>query len=127
MTLAASERSRLRRESLSATWLAARLGTEPERVEVRRRSGELLGFREPGGQEFLYPVWQFDREGTPFGWVATIVEAAREAGCLGRAALRDPEHALRSRSADAESPTSCARATRSAALAAIRSATVRPA
>ena len=83
MAPSSSELSRLRRESLSATWLAARLGTEPERIEVRRRSGELLGFREPGGQEFLYPVWQFDREGKPFDWVARILEAAREAGISG--------------------------------------------
>jgi hypothetical protein len=74
------EASRLRRESLSATWLAARLGTEPERIEIMRRSGELLGFREPGGQEFLYPIWQFDRDGTPYPWVARILEAARDAG-----------------------------------------------
>lgn len=74
------ELSRLRRESLPATWLAARLGTEPERVEVMRRSGELLGFREPGGQEFLYPVWQFDRAGAPFPWVARVFEAAQDAG-----------------------------------------------
>jgi hypothetical protein len=74
------ELSRLRRESLSTTWLAARLGTEPERIEVRRRSGELLGFREPGDQEFYYPVWQFDRDGAPSAWVPRVVEAAREAG-----------------------------------------------
>ena len=74
------ELSRLRRESLSTTWLAARLGTEPERIEVMRRSGELLGFREPGDQEFHYPVWQFDRNGTPSAWVSGIVDAAREAG-----------------------------------------------
>jgi hypothetical protein len=72
--------SRLRRESLSASWLAARLGTEPERVEVRRRAGELLGFREPGGQEFLYPVWQFDRDGSPHAWVERVLAAARDAG-----------------------------------------------
>jgi hypothetical protein len=75
-----SETSRLRRESLSGTWLAARLGTEPERIELRRRRGELLGFREPGGQEFLYPVWQFDRDGAPYPWVARILEAGRDAG-----------------------------------------------
>ena len=75
----APETSRLRRESLPATWLAARLGTEPERIELRRRRGELLGFREPGGQEFLYPVWQFDRDGSPYPWVARILEAARDA------------------------------------------------
>jgi hypothetical protein len=74
------ELSRLRRESLSTTWLAARLGTEPERIEVRRRGGELLGFREPGDQEFHYPVWQFDREGQPAPWVARVVETSREAG-----------------------------------------------
>jgi hypothetical protein len=80
MATASSDPSRLRRESLSATWLAARLGTEPERIELRRRSGELLGFRDPGGQEFLYPVWQFDRDGTPFPWIARILEASRDAG-----------------------------------------------
>ncbi len=83
MATASSEHTRLQRESLPATWLAARLGTEPERVEVLRRSGELLGFREPGGQEFLYPVWQFDRDGSPFDWVVRVAGAAREAGVSG--------------------------------------------
>jgi hypothetical protein len=78
-----AELSRLQRESLPATWLAARLGTEPERIELMRRRGELLGFREPGGQEFLYPVWQFDRDGTPYAWVARVLEAARDAGVPG--------------------------------------------
>ena len=78
--LRSPEVSRLRRESLSTTWLAARLGTEPERIEVRRRSGELLGFREPGDQEFHYPLWQFDRNGTPSAWVSRVVAASREAG-----------------------------------------------
>jgi hypothetical protein len=79
MPPATPERSRLRRESLSASWLAAKLGTEPERIELRRRRGELLGFREPDGQEFLYPVWQLDRDGSPHPWVARIVQAARDA------------------------------------------------
>jgi hypothetical protein len=83
MAQTSPELSRLRRESLPATWLAARLGTEPERVEVMRRGRELLGFREPGGQEFLYPVWQFDRDGTPFPWVATVLAAAHDAGVPG--------------------------------------------
>lgn len=80
MAASSSELSRLRRESLSASWLAARLGTEPERIEVRRRNGELLGFREPGGIEYLYPVWQFDRDGTPYEWVSRVLAAARDAG-----------------------------------------------
>lgn len=79
-TSVSKDLSRLRRESLSTTWLAARMGTEPERVEVMRRGGELLGFREPGEQEFHFPVWQFDREGNPFGWVSLVTETAREAG-----------------------------------------------
>lgn len=76
----ASSTNRLRRESLSTTWLAARLGVEPERVDLMRRSGELLGFRIAGGQDWYFPVWQLDRRGVARSWVPRVVEAAREAG-----------------------------------------------
>jgi hypothetical protein len=80
MAASQQEPSRLRRESLSTTWLAARLGTSPEAVDARRRGGELLGFREPGGQDYYYPVWQLDPAGLPRPWVAQVVQTAREAG-----------------------------------------------
>ena len=74
-----AEAARLRRESLSTTWLAARLGVEPERIDLLRRAGFLLGFRAPGGQDYYFPVWQFDRYGQPLPWVERVVQSAREA------------------------------------------------
>lgn len=66
-------------DSLPASWLAARLGSEPMMIDAMRRAGELIAVREPGSQEWLYPAWQFD------GWkprhgIARIVGVARESG-----------------------------------------------
>jgi len=74
------EAARLRRESLSTTWLAERLGVEPERIDMMRRAGFMLGFRVPGGQDYYFPVWQFDRHGQPLPWVERVMQTAREAG-----------------------------------------------
>ena len=70
---------RLRSESLTESWLSARLGVDRRRIDVMRRSGELIGVREPGGMAYLYPAWQF-QGGRPRAAVSRIVAAAREAG-----------------------------------------------
>jgi hypothetical protein len=72
--------TRIRRTSLTASWLAARLGTDPMRVDVMRRSGELLGVRLPGSYEYRYPAWQLGPNGKPLEVVAAIVAEARGAG-----------------------------------------------
>ena len=42
-----------------------------------RRAGELLGVRRPGGQDYLYPAWQFAPDGTPLPIVQRLVSAGR--------------------------------------------------
>lgn len=66
-------------DSIPATWLAARLAIEPAKIDVMRRTGELIAVREPGSVEWRYPAWQFDA-GEPRRGIARIVMAAREAG-----------------------------------------------
>jgi hypothetical protein len=70
---------RLRSESLSDSWLSARLGVDRRRIDAMRRAGELIGVREPGSQAYLYPAWQFDGS-RPRPVVPRIVRAAHEAG-----------------------------------------------
>lgn len=66
-------------EALPATWLAARWGIDPARIEAMRRGGELIAVRRPGSGEWFYPAWQFDA-GRPRRGVDRIVTAARDAG-----------------------------------------------
>jgi hypothetical protein len=66
-------------ESLSTSWLASRLGSQPARIESMRRAGELLGIRSASG-EYLYPGWQFDRQGKPLPVVRDLIRTARAAG-----------------------------------------------
>jgi hypothetical protein len=66
---------------LTGSWLAARLGTQPARIEAMRRSGELVGVRHGG--EYVYPAWQFDRDWRPLPDVQRLVDAARAAGIDG--------------------------------------------
>ena len=63
---------------MSTTWVAARFGLDPVRVNALRRAGELYAFRLPGG-DWLYPAWQFDAKGVRPG-VAAFFAAAREEG-----------------------------------------------
>ena len=72
--------ARLLAESLSGSWLSSRLGIGTQRLDAMRRSGELLGVRRAGGQDYLYPAWQFDPDGTPLPVVARLIEAARANG-----------------------------------------------
>jgi hypothetical protein len=70
---------RLRNESLTDSWLSARLAVDKGRIDAMRRAGELIGVREPGGQAYLYPAWQF-QNGRPRPLVPQVVRAARDAG-----------------------------------------------
>jgi hypothetical protein len=67
-------------DSLSASWLAVRLGIEPRKIEAMRRAGELIAYRPEGAAEYYYPVWQFDDDWRPLPIVPRLVGAAREAG-----------------------------------------------
>jgi hypothetical protein len=67
-------------DSLSASWLAVRLGLEPRKIEAMRRAGELIAYRPENAHEYYYPVWQFDDDWRPLPLVPRLVRAAREAG-----------------------------------------------
>ena len=66
-------------KALPATWLAERLAIEPAKIDVMRRDGELIAFREPGSTAWRYPTWQFEN-GRPRSAIQRIVRAARESG-----------------------------------------------
>jgi len=70
---------RLQDESLSAPWLAARLGIDTGKLDLMRREGDLIGVRIPGDQTWFYPGWQF-KNGRPRLLVPSINREAREAG-----------------------------------------------
>jgi hypothetical protein len=67
-------------DSLSASWLAVRLGEEPARIDAMRRAGELIAYRPDGAGEHYYPVWQFDDRWRPLPSVARVVRTARDRG-----------------------------------------------
>jgi hypothetical protein len=71
---------RLAQESLSGSWLSSRLGVGTHRLDAMRRAGELLGVRRPGGQDYLYPAWQFAVDGRPRAVVPRLIAAARAQG-----------------------------------------------
>lgn len=71
---------RLQQESLSGSWLSSRLGVGTQRLDAMRRAGELLGVRRPGGQDYLYPAWQFGPDGTPRAVLPRLIAAARGRG-----------------------------------------------
>jgi hypothetical protein len=73
----------LTREAYPASWLAAKLGIEPLVLEARRRAGELLGVPTAGGQ-YLYPTWQFGRNGEPLASIPRVVQTGRAAGLSDR-------------------------------------------
>ena len=64
--------------TLAGSWLAARHGVDPLRIERRRRAGELLATRE--GNEWRYPAWQFDSAGRVRPAVQRLLEIAKEDG-----------------------------------------------
>jgi hypothetical protein len=72
--------TRVAEDSLSASWLAVRLGMEPLRLEAMRRAGELIAYRPDGAHEHYYPLWQFDEEWRPLPIVPRLVREGRERG-----------------------------------------------
>jgi hypothetical protein len=68
-----------RNPGLSASWLAARLGTQPAKVEAMRRAGILVGVPAEDGDVF-YPSWQFGPDGRPLPVVPRLKAAAARAG-----------------------------------------------
>jgi hypothetical protein len=70
----------LQNDSFTTSWLAARLGADPARIEVRRRAGELLGVPVHGGTEHVYPAWQFGIDGEPIPALERILATARSVG-----------------------------------------------
>lgn len=71
--------SRTRVSGLTTSWLATRLGMQPAQIDVLRRSGGLLGVRRQDGQ-YVFPAWQFGRDGRPLEALPRLVAAARARG-----------------------------------------------
>ena len=67
-------------EGLTTPWLATRLGVQSARVDAMRRSGELLGVPVPNGRGYVFPAWQFGRDGKPLPALQTLVRRARAGG-----------------------------------------------
>ena len=65
--------------AMTASWIGARYAIEPALINVMRRDGEVIAFREPGSSQWLYPTWQF-RNGLTHHSIPRIVRAAKEAG-----------------------------------------------
>jgi hypothetical protein len=70
--------SKLYPDSMSATWLAQRLGIDPAMIDAMRRSGELIAVREKGSTDWFYPSWQLS-DGQPLHGIPRVTRAAREA------------------------------------------------
>ena len=64
--------------SLSESWLGARTGLDPGRLDVLRRRSELLGVRV--GDRYEYPAWQFGPDGQPLPALAAVLSASRSVG-----------------------------------------------
>jgi hypothetical protein len=65
----------------TGAWLSSRLGLEPRKLDVRRRSWELLAVpADEDASDWLYPSWQFDREFRTLPAVGRVLGAARDAG-----------------------------------------------
>jgi hypothetical protein len=65
-------------DSLSTSWLGARLGRDPQSLDRLRRAGQILGVRRNGG--YAFPAWQFDAQGRVIDGIPRVIEAARSAG-----------------------------------------------
>ena len=75
--------TRVAENSLSASWLASRLGAEPFKLEAARRAGELIAYRPEGSREYYYPLWQFDEEWQPLPIIPQLVREANARGLRG--------------------------------------------
>jgi hypothetical protein len=65
--------------SLTRSWLAVRLGTQPAKIDAMRRSGELIGVPDEHGG-VVYPSWQFGPDGKPLPVVPRLKAAAARKG-----------------------------------------------
>ncbi len=75
--------TRVAENSLSASWLASRLGSEPFKLEAMRRGGELIAYRPEGSWEYYYPLWQFDEEWQVLPIIPQLVREAEARGLRG--------------------------------------------
>jgi hypothetical protein len=75
--------ARAAEDSLSASWLASRLGIEPFKLEAMRRAGDLIAYRPDGAREHYYPLWQFDDEWQPLPIIPQLVREAEARGLRG--------------------------------------------
>jgi hypothetical protein len=75
--------ARVAEDSLSAAWLASRLGVEPFKLEASRRAGELIAYRPEGSREYYYPLWQFDEEFQTLPIIPQLVHEADARGLRG--------------------------------------------
>jgi hypothetical protein len=75
--------TRVAADSLSASWLASRLGAEPFKLEAMRRAGELIAYRPEGSREYYYPLWQFDEEWHLLPIIPQLVREAEARGLRG--------------------------------------------
>ena len=75
--------TRVAEDSLSASWLASRLGAEPFKLDAMRRAGELIAYRPEGAREYYYPLWQFDEEWHPLPIIPQLVREAEARGLRG--------------------------------------------
>ena len=77
---AARSSIRMRNDSFTTSWLAARLGVDPAQIDARRRAGELLSVPVHGGLDHVFPAWQFDTTGRQLPAVSRMLLAAKDAG-----------------------------------------------
>ena len=64
--------------NLTGSWLAARFGVDPLRIEGMRRAGELHAVRASGSSEWRYPSWQFEADGQTKPAVRRLLAAAHQ-------------------------------------------------
>jgi hypothetical protein len=69
-----------RPSALTGSWLAVRMGIDPVRLDLMRRSGELYAVRPAGSEDWLYPAWQFGEDGQVRPAVSRALEEARKQG-----------------------------------------------
>ena len=67
-------------EALSASWLSTKWGVDTVKINAMRRAGELVAVRPAGSHEWLYPAWQFGKDGRVRPELEHILRLARERG-----------------------------------------------